>query len=296
MQVQHSSSKGVTASLLASVLFGGIFFLAAQLKSSAEVVYAWRVLATLALYALALSHPAARRSLVMLWRRLRARWWMPLIALMLTTIVGVQLWLFMWAPMNGHGLDAGLGYLLLPISLVLCGRFLLRAHVSALQWGVVALAAIAVVIKLVATPQMSWVTWTICIPYAVYFVLRQRFGLDGPMAFGIEVAVMTPLAVTLLGTAAPGPIPAGELAGLAAVGLVGAIAMVLYLGASTMLSMPVFGLLGYAEPVMLVIVAMLLGERMRGADAVVYAILAVALAALAVDGFRRSRPSVRARD
>lgn len=296
MSTQRSSPRGVAASLLASVLFAGIFFLAAQLNSSAEVVFAWRVLATLALYLAALAHPASRRALGMLARRLRARWWMPPLALLLATIVGVQLWLFMWAPMHGHGLDASLGYLLLPITLVLGGRFIMRAHVSRMQWCVVALAAVAVTVKLVATPQLSWVTLIICIPYAVYFVLRQRFGLDGPIVFGVELALMAPVAVTFLATAAPGPLPAGELSGLAAVGLIGGVGMMLYLAASSWLSMPVFGLLSYVEPVLLVGVALLIGERMQDADGVVYGILALALTLLAVEGFRAARRQRPGRD
>src|SRR5690606_15387235 len=234
--MQHSSPRGVAASLLASVLFAGIFYLAPQLSSSAEVVWAWRVLATLALYLVALCHPAARAALRVLLRRLRSRWWLPPLALLLAAIVGVQLWLFMWAPMHGHGLDASLGYLLLPITLVLGGRFILHAPVSRMQWGVVALAVVAVSVKLVATPQLSWVTLVICIPYAVYFVLRQRFGLDGPFVFGMELAVMSPIAVIMLATATPGPLPLVEVAGLAAVGVLGGFGMVLYLGASTLLS------------------------------------------------------------
>lgn len=296
MQVQRSSPRGVLASLLASVLFGGIFYLAAVLSSSAEVVFAWRVLATFFCYAVALLHPAVRRALRVYGRRLRARWWMLPLALLLATNVAVQLWLFMWAPMNGHGLDASLGYLLLPITLVLGGRFLMRAHVSRLQWVVVALAAVAVTVKLAATPQLSWVTLVICIPYAIYFVLRQRFGLDGPIVFGVEIAMMVPVAMAFLLLAEPGPLPGAELAGLITMGFASAAAMTLYLGASSLLSMPVFGLLGYVEPVLLVIVSLVLGERMQGADVLVYGILALALAVLAIDGFGRSRAGVGARD
>lgn len=293
MTTQRSSPRGVGVSLLASALFASIFYLTAQLSSSAEVVWAWRVFVTLGLYLLALWMPASRRELGVLMRRLRTRWWMPLLALLLASIVGFELWLFMWAPMHGHGLDASLGYLLLPITLVLGGRFILHAHVSRMQWAVVALAVVAVVVKIAATPQLSWVTIAICVPYAVYFVVRQRFGLDGPLVFGMELALMSPLAVVALVTAVPGPLPVPELMGLAAVGLLGGFGMILYLAASSMLSMPVFGLLSYVEPVLLVGVAFVLGERMQGADAVAYGILAAALALLAVEGFRaaRRRPS-----
>ncbi|MFE6734428.1 EamA family transporter RarD [Microbacterium sp. NPDC057650] len=286
--VRHSSARGVLTSIAASFLFGGMFLLAGLVSSSAEVVFAWRVLIAFACYGAALLHPAARRELRTLWRRLCSRWWMPLLSLLLTAIVGVQLWLFMWAPQNGHALDTSLGYLLLPICLVLCGRFLMKHRVSMLQWVVVGLAAVAVAVKLVATPELSWVTLAICVPYSVYFVLRQRFGLDGPIVFGWEIALMLPVAVLFLLTGA-GPSSGVETVALLAIGFASAIAMTLYLAASSMLTMPVFGLLGYVEPILLVVVAMLLGERMQGADALVYGILAVALAVLAVDGFRSAR-------
>ncbi|MVQ42024.1 permease [Microbacterium sp. MAH-37] len=265
-----------------------MFLLAGLVTVSAEVVFAWRVVIAFACYGAALLHPGARRALRMLWRRLRSRWWMPPLSLLLTAIVGVQLWLFMWAPQNGHALDTSLGYLLLPICLVLCGRFLMKHPVSVLQWAVVGLAAVAVTVKLVATPELSWVTLVICVPYSVYFVLRQRFGLDGPIVFGWEIALMLPVAVLFLLTGG-GPSSGPETAAMLAIGFASAAAMTLYLAASSLLTMPVFGLLGYVEPVLLVVVALLLGERMQGADVFVYGILAVALTVLAVDGFRAAR-------
>lgn len=290
MVEQRSSPRGVLFSLLASGLFAGMFFVASVVTSSAEVVFASRVLLTALCYFVALLHPAVRREVGILWRRLRSRWWMPLLSILLATIAGVQLWLFMWAPMHGRGLDAALGFLL-PISLVLAGRFLMKSHVSRMQWLVVGLAVIAVVVKLAATPQLSWVTLMICVPYALYFVLRRRFGLDGPMAFAGEITLMIPFAVLALITATPIEPSALEYAALAAIGLASAVAMTFYLGASFLLSMPVFGLLGYVEPVLLVAVALLLGEQMQGADAVVYGILAIALTVLAFDGFQRTRLS-----
>lgn len=293
MPTQRSSPRGVLASVLASVLFAAMFFVAGVVGSSAEVVFAWRVLLTLAFYAALLVHPAPRRAVAILWRRLRARWWMPLLAVLLAAIVGLQLWLFMWAPMHGHALDTALGFLLLPICLVLGGRFVLRHRVSPVQWVVVALAGVAVVVKVIATPQLSWVTLSVSVAYTGYFVLRQRFGLDGYMVFGLEVAMLAPVAVALLAVTAPGDAPTADVPALIGIGVASALAMMLYLAASSLLSLPVFGLLGYVEPVLLVGVSLLLGERMQGADAVVYSVLLVALAVLSVDGFRqgsRARP------
>lgn len=289
MSQQHRAMRGVAASLIGSVLFGGIFYLAGVVSSSAEVVFAWRVLVTLACYLVALAHPAVRRSALILWRRLRARWWMPVLFLALAANIGLQLWLFMWAPRHGHALDAALGYLLLPICLVLGGRFLMKTPVSWVQWGVVGLAAVAVTVKLVASPQVSWVTFAICVPYTAYFVLRQRFGLDGPIAFGAEIAALAPVALLCLATAVPVPVTVTEVVVVGAIAVASAVAMTLFIGASSMLSLPVFGLLGYVEPVLLVIVSFLLGETMSPADVVAYGILAVALTVLSVEGFRVAR-------
>lgn len=52
--------------------------------------------------------------------------------LVFTAIVGLQLWLFVWAPVNGYALDVSLGYLLLPISLVLIGRIVFKDRLSPL--------------------------------------------------------------------------------------------------------------------------------------------------------------------
>jgi chloramphenicol-sensitive protein RarD len=201
--------------------------------------------------------------------------------------MGVQLWLFSWAPLHGHALDASLGFVILPLTLVLGSRLALGAEVSKGQWVAVGIALVAVTIKVALTPQVSWVTFVIGGGFPVYFVLRRRFGLDGPMAFGLEVATLTPVAVLLILT---GTAPDSGTAALAlfVVGVSGAGAMAAYLTAARLLSLPLFGLLGYLEPVGLVVVALILGDRMHSADLIVYVLLALALTVLAAEGYRVS--------
>ena len=120
-------------------------------------------------------------------------------AMLLSAILfAAQLWLFSWAPQHGHALDAALGFLLMPITLVLGGRVILRDEVTGAQWVAVGIAVVAVMVKIALTPQVSWVTFFICIGYPVYFVTRRRAGLDNPMAFGAEVALITPARRRLL--------------------------------------------------------------------------------------------------
>ena len=76
---------------------------------------------------------------------------------------------------------------------------------------------------------------------------------------------------------------------LICIGLAGAGAMATYLAAARLLSIPLFGLLGYVELVLLVVVSFMLGERMAGGDFTTYGLLVLALFVLAFDGYGASR-------
>jgi chloramphenicol-sensitive protein RarD len=82
------------------------------------------------------------------------------------------------------------------------------------------------------------------------------------------------------------------LPGVLLLGLVSAVALWLYLAASSALPFGLFGLLSYLEPVLLVLGAVvLLGEPLAGADAAVYGPIVVALLLLAVEQLPRRQPS-----
>lgn len=285
----HSSHnlRGVGYSLLASALFGLVFYISGVVDSSPEALFGWRMVITAACYALALATATGRRLLAELWRTVTATWWLPILFLFTSFLVTSQMWLFSWAPVHGHALDASLGYLLLPIVLVLVGRIGFRESVTPMQWVAIGIAVAAVGMKVIAAATISWVTFAVCVGYALYFALRRRFRLDNAAAFGAEVALSVPVSVLLI-VACQGPSSAGGYGAVVVVGLAGAVAMTAYVAASTMLSMPVFGLLTYVEPVLLFGIALLLGERLTTLDAVVYALLAIALTVLAVAGFRAS--------
>ncbi|QAB17361.1 permease [Leucobacter muris] len=288
--------RGVAAAGAAAVLFAAIFYLSGAVDVGADVMFGTRILITCACYALALAHPAARRLLRDYWTALRSLRWGMLLLPVLCALVGAQLWLFSWAPLHGHALDASLGFLLLPLGIVLGSKLLLRAEVTRIQWAAVGAAAVAVGLKLALTPEVSWVTAAICLGYPAYFVLRRRYGLDNPAAFGVEVAVIAPVAILLMRFGGPFPDGATERFALIGVGIAGATAMFAYLAAAQRLPLPVFGVLGYLEPVLLVVVALLLGERLHGSDLLTYGLLAVALGLLAVEGFRNARSPVGVRD
>lgn len=276
------TARGITASLAASVFFGVIFLLSGWVQASAEYVFAWRVLVTLAGYLIILPIALGRKALREYLQRLRGIRFGWALLLLLSLMVGIQLWLFVWAPAHGQALDASLGFLLLPITLVLGGRYIFKSRISRLQWISIFLAIAAVVLKILFTPAFSWVTGFIAIIYPIYFMVRRHTGLDHPAGFGMELAVLTPLALPLI-ILLPTPNGAGQHLLVAAIAVGGALAMVAYLSASRWLSLPLFGMLSYVEPLLLVVIALILGERLESMDLLVYLLLAVALIVLACE-------------
>lgn len=282
--------RGVTASVVASVLFGVIFLLARALRAlPADVFFGWRVLSTLPIVALLFLATGRWRDVAALLVRLRRRPALVLVLILDGLMLGLQLWLFGWAPQTGHGLDAALGYLLLPLVMVLVGLALHRERMTLLRIGAVAAVAVGVLAALVSAGGLSPVTLAVALGYPIYFTGRRRFSLDTPAAFLLELVVLVPFAMWFLATErgagrlATAPVLIG---GVVLLGLLSGVALALYLAASKALGFGLFGLLTYLEPVLLVVVAVaVLGERLTSMDALVYGPIALALVLLAVEPF-----------
>lgn len=286
--------RGATASIAASVLFGAISLLGGRLEGfSPEETTAWRVLFVLAAVlpiVLAAPRRAAQRDATL--RVLRSPRLL-LVVLVNAAILGLQLWVFMWGPANGQTQAVALGYFLLPLAMVVVGRVLFGDRLSGWQRAAVLAALVGVVAKIVLTRSLDWPAILIVVLYPVYFALRRRTGLGDLHGFVLEIALLTAVALPvvvhgLLGHAARGGLPpaAGELL---LVAVLSGAAMTLYILASQWLPMPVFGLLSYLEPVLILVAALLLGERLAPGDAVVYGPVAIALALLACGTLRRRR-------
>lgn len=128
--------KGIILSVVASLLFGVMYYYTSMLTPlDGEEIYGWRTLLTLPFLTLFMlfSGDWARVKEMLHWLRLRPQ--RMLLLLLTTSILGVQLWLFLWAPLHGMALDVSLGYFLLPLTMVLAGRVFPRSPVCAAKDG-----------------------------------------------------------------------------------------------------------------------------------------------------------------
>lgn len=273
---QHEIGRGISLSVGASMLFAllsGYTRLLAPLDGLD--IFAWRVVWTLpgalALLLLRQRLPQARALL----RRLAREPLTCAALLVVVALLGVQLWIFLWAPLHGRALEVSLGYFLLPLTMVLVGRFYYHERLDVFQWLAVACAVVGVLHELWLTRSFAWPTLVVALGYPPYFVLRRKINADPVVAFALEMALLLPVAVAMLYARGSWQVVAQRpdmwLFLLPGLGLLSTVALGAYLGASRLLPMALFGILGYVEPVLLVGVAIVfLGESMAPGQLATY--------------------------
>ncbi|MGC8011115.1 EamA family transporter RarD, partial [Salmonella enterica] len=81
----------------------------------------------------------------------------------------LQQWLFLWGSVNGRALEVSLGYFMLPLSMVLVGRFHYGEKMDLLQRLAVLCACVGVAHELWMTRAFSWPTLAVALGYPPYF-------------------------------------------------------------------------------------------------------------------------------
>tara|TARA_R100001377_G_scaffold25769_1_gene13972 strand:- start:333 stop:1244 length:912 start_codon:yes stop_codon:yes gene_type:complete len=178
-------------------------------------------------------------------------------------LIALQWWIFFWGPVNGETINIAMGYFLLPITISLTGRFYFKENLSPLLWLAVSAALIGVSVELYRSHSFSWVTLLICLAYPPYFILRRKSKIPTTSNFVAENIFVTPVALLLLYFANQQQLPFlpsldwGILLLLGS-GLLGTVAMLFFVSASTRLKFTIFGMLNYGEPILMMLVAIFL--------------------------------------
>lgn len=285
---RHETGRGIALSVAATTLFALLSVYTRMLRPLDGLdIFAWRIVWTA---------PGAVLLVVVRGRTAQLRQFAgaairePLRALMLllsAALLGTQLWLFMWAPLHGRMLEVSLGYFLLPLSMVLVGRFYYREPLVPLQWLAVGFAAAGVAHELWVTHAFSWPTLVVAVGYPPYFMLRRKLGGDSLATFALEMLLLLPAALPIIAfsSAAQAALQRPLLGALLLPGLgaLSTMALASYLKASRLLPMALFGILGYVEPVLLVLFSVtLLGESLSAQQIGTYVPIWIAVALTAV--------------
>lgn len=259
----------------ASLAFAGVYFVTPHLApASAEAIWGVRTLVTAVVLGALLLAIGQWHQFALIATRLRRRPVLILPLLAAGGLLAAQLWLFGWAPLNGRGLPVALGYFLLPLVLVIVGRLLYRDRLRWWQWAAAGIAAIGVLFETVRLGGFSWETLLVALGYPCYFVLRRAIGTESLGGMLWELLLVSPIALGFVvfeiagaGTFGANPALWWQLP-LFALG--SGAALILYVAASRMLPISLFGLLSYLEPALLMAASLVNGEHIAPAEWVMY--------------------------
>lgn len=189
-------------------------------------------------------------------------------------LIGVNWLVFAWAVLNGHAVEAALGYFINPLISVLLGVLVLKERLRPLQWAAMAVGFIAVLVLGFGYGTVPWVALALAFSFGLYGLVKKNVGgkVDAVSSLTIETAVLTPLAaVVLVVLAVTG---SGSLLSegpahfwlLAASGIATAVPLVFFGAAARRLPLSTVGLLQYLAPVLQFTLALLVFKEAMPAE------------------------------
>lgn len=292
---QRTLIVGVMLAVLSNVLFGVLYAYSSFLAPlSGTQVFIWRMLAMWAAlvgYLLVSGRLGLHINKITALRSIKQWAWL----LLPTPIFLSQFWLFMWAPVNGQGVQTAMGYFLFPLMMVVFGCVLFGEKLSRLQWLAVGFAALGVGSEIIRTQSVSWATVWVCGTYPLYYILRRKQGVSAIIGLLVDLTVFVPFALAYLFLLAPSSL--GLVSGssffilmLAGLGVLSVLAMKTNVDASQMLPVNVYGMMSYLEPALLFILAItILGNPFESAMVYSYGLIWLGIACLIAHGIRQLR-------
>lgn len=280
---------GVFLSVTASFLFGILYFFSTFLHPlNGEDIFAWRMLSTIPLVMIFVSAIGENQSVKTIFKRVIHQPGLVLVLLLSSFLLGIQLWLFLWAPVANKALEVSLGYFMLPLMLVITGRVFYREQLTRLQTVAAVIASIGVTHEIIRVGSFSLPALIVALGYPCYFVLRKYFKLNHIGGLWFDLVLMIPISALFV---INGAITISFLSDhpkffylLPILGLLSAGALIAYILSAKYLSMGLFGLLGYVEPILLLVVALLIGETISQSEFLTYGPIWLSVCILIFEG------------
>ncbi len=287
--------RGVALAVLSNVLFGALYAYSSFLEPlSGTQVFIWRMLMMwAAMVAFLLLTGKMKYHLNKLANLGGIKQWALLV--LPTPIFLSQLWLFMWAPVNGQGVQTAMGYFLFPLMMVVFGCVLFGEKLSRLQWLAVGFAALGVASEIFRTQSVSWATLWVCGTYPIYYIMRRVQGIEAITGLLVDLTLFAPLAMLYLWFVAPSNLAlvlgsSFFIFMLIGLGMLSVLAMSTNLEASRILPVNVFGMMSYIEPALLFLLAVtILGNPFESEMLLSYGLIWLGIMFLIAHGVKQLR-------
>lgn len=269
-----------------------VYFKAVKAVPSIDIVahrIIWSLLVLAIFLTAAKAWPAVRRAIVN----------RKTLGLLFTTaiLIGVNWTLYVYAINSGHILAGSLGYYLNPLANIVLGRFILKEHLSRLQWVAVAIAAAGTAVLAAGALNTLWISLTLCFSFATYGLLRKIVSVESLPGLAIESAILAPVAIGWLamGGVADRPFlgPDGVENGLLmAAGLVSTVPLLCFTAAARRLRYSTVGMLQFIAPTLQFFLAVAIyREPFSTAHGVAFACIWTAMILYVTALMRQRRPA-----
>ena len=199
-------------------------------------------------------------------------------------------WLtYIWAVNNEQIVVASLGYYMQPILLVLLGIFAFKEELRKIQWVSFIVAAIGVIILTVDYGRPPWISFVLAFSWSSYSFVKKKINLGSLQGLAIETFIASffyGAYLIWLGESGKGQF--GNGVGLTALligaGVVTAVPLLLFNGATTRIPFTMIGLLQYLTPTIQFMLAVFLRhEPMPAGRWIGFVFIWIALIALGYD-------------
>jgi len=288
------STSGLGFAVSAYVLWGAMPIVFFSLKESGAIeIVAWRIVLSLVFCAALLLVTRGYVRVLAIIRDRKTFWSLGLAG----ALVVVNWLIYVYASLNGHIVEASLGYFTNPIVTVLLGVLILRERLRPLQWVALGISAVAVLVLAIGYGSFPWIALGLAFSFGLYGLVKKSVGrkADALGGLAVETAFLTPIAIVVLlvlsanGALAVGNVGTGHTILTLCLGAITAIPLILFAAAARRLPLTYMGLAQYLAPILqLVVGVFIFHEAMPPERWLGFAIVWVALAILTFDLFRHS--------
>ncbi len=291
----NSELKAALAGVIANIILGASsLYWKALGDISPQTLLCYRILISLLTIAaiLAINHDLRsiinRRSLRLL-----------IVHTLAAVFVVINWGTFIWASINGHVLESGLGYLLAPFVAITVGAFALGEKLSLTRLLALMIIAIAVSYLFTNSSDLShWVYITIGITWGGYACLKKLTTLDSFSGLLVETSVLTvfiPLMVLILPItlSLPNTISFSKIMLLGLCGLVSVIPLALFAFAASRLALSIMGFFQFVLPLTQLFVALAIYRQPVSHNTLLcFSIIAIGLVLIVAEQFIQARKLV----
>ncbi len=203
--------------------------------------------------------------------------------------------LYVWATLNGHIIEAALGYYLNPFFNMLFGALWFGDKNSRWQLAAVALALCGVAVQIPAVGHFPWIALTLAVTFSLYAVVRKRAPLGSLVGLAAETSLLAPFALAwlVMSNSSPAQAFGGSWTHAALVvgtGFATALPLLFFGYATRTIRLTTLGILQFLGPTIQFFIGWkLYGEPMTGGRLLSFALIWLAVGIYAINAKAESR-------